>query len=112
MVGNRLILSNKDTSYVALKRAPVLQLETSNLQSAIGLFAELGWKTVSAMEETFGASGTLCRETKGDVVLLSQPRSTLQRLNPTLPVSAIEAAMDVLTRDRSPMLLEQAKGMR
>jgi len=41
-------------------------------QSAIGLFAELGWQTVSAMEETFGATGTLLRETKGEVVLVSR----------------------------------------
>ncbi len=27
-------------------------------QPAIGLFAELGWQTVSAMEESFGANGT------------------------------------------------------
>jgi type I restriction enzyme R subunit len=30
-------------------------------QPAIGLFAELGWQTVSALEETFGATGTLLR---------------------------------------------------
>ena len=35
-------------------------------QPAIGLFAELGWTPVSALEETFGAGGTLGRETKGD----------------------------------------------
>ena len=34
-------------------------------QPAIGLFAELGWQTASALEETFGATGTLLRETKG-----------------------------------------------
>jgi type I restriction enzyme R subunit len=28
-------------------------------QPAIGLFAVLGWQTVSAMEEVFGANGTL-----------------------------------------------------
>jgi hypothetical protein len=28
-------------------------------QPVIGLFAELDWQTVSAMEETFGATGTL-----------------------------------------------------
>ena len=33
-------------------------------QPAIGLFAGLGWQTVSAMEETFGAGGTLGRETE------------------------------------------------
>jgi type I restriction enzyme, R subunit len=31
-------------------------------QPAIGLFAELGWQTVSAMEKTFGEAGTLERE--------------------------------------------------
>ena len=40
-------------------------------QPAVGLFAELGWTTVSAMEETFGATGTLLRETKGEVALAS-----------------------------------------
>ena len=38
-------------------------------QPAIGLFAELDWQTVSAMEETFGATGTFLRETKGGVKL-------------------------------------------
>ena len=44
-------------------------------QPAIGLFAELGWTTVSALE----------------------------RLNPVLPPEAITAAVDELTRDRSAM---------
>ena len=35
-------------------------------QPAIGLFATMGWQTVSAMEETFGPAGTLGRETKGE----------------------------------------------
>ncbi len=34
-------------------------------QPAIGLFAELGWATVSAVDETFGATGTLQREAPG-----------------------------------------------
>jgi type I restriction enzyme R subunit len=28
-------------------------------QPAVGLFAVLGWRTVSAMDETFGAGGAL-----------------------------------------------------
>ena len=36
-------------------------------QPAIGLFAELGWATVSALEETFGATGTLLRFLSGQV---------------------------------------------
>ena len=77
-------------------------------QPAIGLFAELGWTTVSALDETFGATGTLQRETKGDVVLVSRLRAVLERLNPVLPPEAITSAMDELTRDRSAMLLEAA----
>ena len=77
-------------------------------QPAIGLFAELGWTTVSAMEETFGATGTLQRETKGEVVLASRLRTVLERLNPALPPEAIAAAVDELIRDRSAMLLEAA----
>jgi type I restriction enzyme, R subunit len=77
-------------------------------QPAIGLFAELGWQTVSAVEEAFGAGGTLGRETKGEVVLLPRLRAALERLNPTLPPEAISAAVDELTRDRSAMLLAAA----
>ena len=77
-------------------------------QPAIRLFAELGWQTVSAMEEVFGAVGTLGRETPGEVVLLPRLRSALERLNPALPPEAITAAVDELTRDRSAMSLEAA----
>ena len=77
-------------------------------QPAIGLFADLGWQTVSAMEETLGAAGTLGRETKGEVVLATRLRAALVRLNPTLPAEAINNAMDEISRDRSAMLLEAA----
>ena len=77
-------------------------------QPAIGLFAELGWQTVSALEETFGATGTLLRETKGEAVLVSRLRAALERLNPALPTEAITTAVDELTRDRSAMSLEAA----
>lgn len=77
-------------------------------QPAIGLFAELGWQTVSALDETFGVTGTLQRETKGEVVLASRLRGALERLNPLLPPEAIISAVDALIRDRSAMLLEAA----
>src|ERR1039457_6753818 len=77
-------------------------------QPAVGLFAELGWQTVSALEETFDAGGTLGRETKGEVVLVPRLRAALERLNPTTPPEAISAALDELTRDRSAMLLPAA----
>jgi type I restriction enzyme R subunit len=77
-------------------------------QPTIGLFAELGWTTVSASEETFGVSGTLQRETKGEVILVSRLRAVLERFNPALPPETITAAVDELTRDRLAMSLEAA----
>ena len=77
-------------------------------QPAIGLFAALGWQTVSAMQETFGPGGTLGRETSGDVVLVERLRLVLTKLNPVLPTEAITTALDELTRDRSAMSLEAA----
>ena len=77
-------------------------------QPAIGLFAQLGWQTVSAMEETFGPGSTLGRETKGEVVLVERLRAALISLNPGLPPEAIQSAIDELTRDRSAMSLEAA----
>jgi len=77
-------------------------------QPAIALFAELGWETVSALEEAFGPDGTLGRETRGEVVLAERLRAALAKLNPALPPDAIDAATDELTRDRSAMSVETA----
>ena len=77
-------------------------------QPAIELFATLGWTTVSAMEETFGESGTLGRETKGEAVLTERLRAALCKFNPSLPPEAINNAVDELTRDRSAMSLAAA----
>lgn len=77
-------------------------------QPAIGLFGELGWQTASAMEEVFGASGTLARESPGEVVLTTRLAASLKCLNPSLPPEAIAVAIDELSRDRSAMLPEQA----
>jgi type I restriction enzyme R subunit len=72
-------------------------------QPAIGLLAELGWETVSAMEEVFGPNGTLGREMSGEVVLLARLRSSLEKLNPELPPEAIASAVGEITKDRSAM---------
>jgi type I restriction enzyme R subunit len=77
-------------------------------QPAIGLFAMLGWQTVSALEETLGVGGTLGRETKSDVVLVERLRASLVKLNADLPSETIEAAVDEIERDRSAMSLESA----
>ena len=77
-------------------------------QPAVHLFEQLGWQTVAAMEETFGESGLLGRETRGEVVLIPRLRAALVKLNPGLPAAVLEAAVDELTRDRSAMSLEAA----
>ncbi len=46
-------------------------------QPAIGLFAELGWTTASAMEDAFDQTGTLRREMSGEVVLVPRLRVAL-----------------------------------
>ena len=60
---------------------------------AIRLFAELGWATVSALEEIFRASGTLPRETSGEVVLIERLRAELEPLTPALLLEAMAAAL-------------------
>ena len=77
-------------------------------QPAVGLFATLGWQTVSAMEETFGVGGTLGRETKGEVVLIERLREALTKLNGGIPAEAIQNAIDEVARDRSAMSMEAA----
>lgn len=77
-------------------------------QPAIGLFGDLGWQTISALDETFGAGGTLGRETRGEVILVERLRAALTRLNPALPPEAMASAIDELIRDRSAMSLEAA----
>lgn len=74
-------------------------------QPAIALLAELGWQSVSALEEILGPDGTLGRETKSEVVLSSRLKAALTRLNPDVPPDGIAGAIDQLIADRSAMIL-------
>src|SRR5436853_4361524 len=59
----------------------------------------LGWESVYAFnEETFGPNGTLGRASERDVVLVRDLRTALARLNPELPETAREQALEKLTR--------------
>ncbi|MDP3772928.1 MAG: type I restriction endonuclease subunit R [Gemmatimonadales bacterium] len=59
----------------------------------------LGWESVYAYNtETFGPNGTLGRATEREVVLLRDLHAALARLNPDLPESAREQAIEKLTR--------------
>ncbi len=68
---------------------------------AIALFGALGWETANAFHETFGAGGTLGRETRAEVVLTPRLRAALRRLNPGLSRAALDLAVEELARDRS-----------
>jgi len=61
--------------------------------------ASLGWTNVYAYNnETFGATGTFGRANEREVVLVRDLRAALERLNPTLPASAFEQAIQTLTK--------------
>ena len=77
-------------------------------QPAVELFQSLNWKGVDATDEMMGVSGTLGRETKGDVVLRAVLQAALERLNPNIPPEGIIAAIDEVSRDRSVMALATA----
>ena len=72
-------------------------------QPAIQLFATMGWRTVSAAEETLGDGGTLGRETTAEVVLTRPLRAALAKLNPSLSDDTLTLAVEALARDRSAM---------
>lgn len=59
----------------------------------------LGWESLYAFnDETFGPTGTLGRASERDVVLVRDLRAAVQLLNPDLPESAREQAVEKLTR--------------
>jgi type I restriction enzyme R subunit len=70
-------------------------------QPAIKKFATLGWDTLDCYHEKPSPGSPLGRATCADVVLPARLRPALERLNPSLPRAAIEAAIEELARDRS-----------
>jgi type I restriction enzyme R subunit len=68
----------------------------------------LGWESIYAYnEETFGPQGTLGRLSERDVVLVRDLWAAVARLNPDLPVSAQDQAIETLTRiDHARSLLQ------
>src|SRR5580658_746066 len=70
-------------------------------QPTIALFAELGWETVNCYHETFGPLSLLGRETMAEMVLPNRLRPALAKLNPGVSPTAIEIAIQELTKDRS-----------
>ncbi|WP_193117367.1 type I restriction endonuclease subunit R [Brachybacterium tyrofermentans] len=71
---------------------------------SIELLEQLGWTAVDAFQETLGAQGTLGRDSRRDVVLTHRLRVAMRQLNPErVPDTAIDEAIEVLTKDRSAM---------
>ena len=57
-------------------------------QPAIELFAGLGWQTIGAFDEVFGAGGTLGRENAGEVVLLRHLRTGAEEAESQSPAGS------------------------
>ncbi|MGV1048293.1 MAG: HsdR family type I site-specific deoxyribonuclease [Solirubrobacterales bacterium] len=68
----------------------------------LALLESLGYEIVNGLEERLGADG-LGRDDQAEVILRHRLRSALPDLNPDLPVSALEAAIEELMLDRSAM---------
>ena len=75
---------------------------------AILRFHDLGWEVADCFEEKCGVQGTLGRETRAEVVLVSKLRPALEKLNPEASPEAIDLAIEELTRDRSAQSPPQA----
>ncbi len=67
-----------------------------------------GWESVYAYNtETFGPNGTLGRDSERDAVLMGELRTAIGRLNPEMPETARDLAIEKLTRsDLSRSLLQ------
>jgi type I restriction enzyme R subunit len=69
---------------------------------------ELGWDVVNCFGEWDGGVSNQGRDGKREVVLVSRLQPALQRLNPDLPVEAIEGAVEEICRDRTALSLAEA----
>ncbi len=83
-------------------------------QATLVLFRQMGWDTVNCMDEVFGdmsashGKPNLGRETTGEVVLRQRLSAALRKLNPDLPIDALQQAIEILTRDRSALSAVEA----
>ena len=69
---------------------------------------ELGWEVVNCYDEWSGGVSDLGRDGKREMVLTGRLRSALVRLNPDLPMEAIDGAVEEISRDRSALSLVEA----
>ncbi len=68
-------------------------------QATQDVLETLGWQVVTAWKkESFGPKGLLGRSNKGEVILSRYLLAALQRLNPDLPPSAYDQAIEQITQ--------------
>ena len=78
-------------------------------QPAIQLMKhELGWEVVNCWHEWSCGVSDLGRDGKREVVLIGRLKPALQRLNPALPMEAIDGAVEEIFRDRTALSLVEA----
>ena len=77
-------------------------------QSAEEILSVLGWRTLAADKESFGAGTLLGRSNAREVALAPRVRAALAKLNPKATTTAIQLALDELLRDRGAMGLVYA----
>ena len=87
---------------------PKLDSEEALEHATMDLFETLGYTVQDCYDEKLGEGGTLGRETRAEVVLVSKLRPALEQLNPDLPKEAIGLAIEELTRNRSALSLANA----
>ncbi len=83
--------------------------------ATLALFSDLGWATLDCFEEFTGDSKDVApgrpylgRATRSEVVIRSDLRPALLRLNPNIPPTALDLAITELIRGRSMMSLARA----
>jgi type I restriction enzyme, R subunit len=75
-------------------------------QPCMDIFQELTWEVANVYDgETFGASGTLGRDSEADVILKTRFYNAIKNLNPNLPQQAYDLAYEAINSD------EAAKGL-
>ena len=72
-------------------------------QPALRLMSQLGWEVASGFDEVFAPAGLLGRDSQSEPVLGHRLRDALRALNPGLPESALDQAVERLVEDRSAM---------
>ncbi|MGK7919250.1 MAG: type I restriction endonuclease subunit R [Trichodesmium sp.] len=70
-------------------------------KETIKYFQQLGYTTANCYDEWKTGNSTLGRETKSEVILTSQLYPAIQKLNPHLPLEAVNQTIEIFSSDRS-----------